>query len=223
MGLLTPEGSKRGPNLAAVTALPMFPLGTVLFPSLVLPLHVFEERYRALTRACLDGDREFGVVLIERGSEVGGGDVRTTVGTVARIVEAEEYPDGRFALVSVGVRRIRVDEWLPDDPYPRAEVHDWPDPEETDRAAAAEALADMLGPFRRSVALKVELGESSVPATIELDDDPAVASFQAAAVGPLGPLDQRKVLATEGAVPRLELLAALFADEAEVLAARLSG
>lgn len=206
-----------------MAVLPMFPLGSVLFPSLVLPLHVFEERYRALARDCLAGDREFGVVLIERGSEVGGGDVRTDVGTVARIVEAEEFPDGRYGLVAVGVHRIVVDEWLPDDPYPRAEVHDWPDPDEDDPATAASALAVMLGPFRRSLALKGELGESSVPATIELDEDPAVASFQAAAVGPLGPLDQRRVLATDGAVPRLELLTTLFAEEGEVLEARLSG
>ena len=200
----------------------MFPLGSVLFPSLVLPLHVFEERYRQLTRDCLAGGREFGVVLIERGSEVGGGDVRTTVGTVARIVEAEEYPDGRFALVAVGVRRIVVDEWLPDDPYPRAEVHDWPDPE-VDEAAADAALADMVGPFRRAVALKSELGESGVPATIELDDDAGVAAFQAAAVGPLGPLDRLRVLGTEGVLERLALLTTLFAEEADVLDARLSG
>ena len=205
--------------------LPMFPLGTVLFPTMVLPLHVFEERYRALVRDCLAADREFGVVLIERGSEVGGGDVRTDVGTVARIVEAEEYPDGRFGLVSVGVRRVRVDRWMTDDPYPKAEVRDWPDPEpgrgEAGRAESARRA--MLVPFRRALALSGELRETSVPATIELADDPGTASFQAAAVGPIGPLDQRRVLATEGAADRLELLAGLFAEEAEVLAARLSG
>ncbi|MEN3314917.1 MAG: uncharacterized protein V7605_1151, partial [Acidimicrobiaceae bacterium] len=54
----------------------MFPLGTVLFPGLALPLHVFEPRYQSLVQACLDGDGHFGIVLIERGSEVGGGDVR---------------------------------------------------------------------------------------------------------------------------------------------------
>ena len=86
----------------------MFPLGAVLFPSMVLPLHVFEPRYRALTRDCLAGDRRFGVVLIERGSEVGGGDVRFSVGTAAQIVEAAELPDGRFALGTVGVQRVRV-------------------------------------------------------------------------------------------------------------------
>ena len=78
----------------------MFPLGSVLFPSAYLPLHVFEERYRQLVRDCLAGNGEFGVVLIERGSEVGGGDVRTEVGTVARIVEVTEFDDGRFALCS---------------------------------------------------------------------------------------------------------------------------
>ena len=88
--------------------LPMFPLGSVLVPSAGLPLHVFEPRYRALVQDCLAGDREFGVVLIERGSEVGGDDVRTSVGTVARIVEATELPDGRWAVAAVGVRRVRV-------------------------------------------------------------------------------------------------------------------
>src|SRR5687767_6923459 len=61
-------------GLEASVRLPMFPLGTVLFPHMVLPLHVFEPRYRVLTRRCLDGEPMFGVVLIVRGSEVGGDD-----------------------------------------------------------------------------------------------------------------------------------------------------
>src|SRR5438128_11540018 len=102
--------------------MPMFPLGTVLFPHALLPLHVFEPRYRLMTERVLRGDREFGVVLIERGSEVGGGDVRFGTGTVARIVEAAELPDGRWVLVTIGTRRIRVLDWLAEEPYPRAEV-----------------------------------------------------------------------------------------------------
>ena len=100
----------------------MFPLGTVLFPYALLPLHVFEPRYRLMMRHVLDGDREFGVVLIERGSEVGGGDTRFDVATVARVVQAAELPDGRYALATVGMGRVRVLSWLVDDPYPRAEV-----------------------------------------------------------------------------------------------------
>ena len=109
--------------------MPMFPLGHVLLPTVYLPLHVFEPRYRELVRVCLDGEHEFGVVLIARGSEVGGGDQRLAVGTVARIVEAAELPDGRWALGTIGTRRIRVREWLTDDPYPMADVEEWPEPD----------------------------------------------------------------------------------------------
>ena len=90
----------------------MFPLGTVLFPHAVLPLHVFEPRYRVMMRRCIDGDRDFGVVLIERGSEVGGGDTRFDIGTVARIVQAAELADGRFAIAAVGLGRFRVVRWF---------------------------------------------------------------------------------------------------------------
>src|ERR1044072_5335469 len=102
--------------------LPMFPLGTVLLPFAHLPLHIFEPRYRALVKDCLAGDGEFGVVLIERGQEVGGGDGRFGGGRVAGIVQAAELPDGRWLLDAVGTERFRVTEWLPEDPYPVAMV-----------------------------------------------------------------------------------------------------
>ena len=73
-----------------------------LFPAQMLPLRVFEPRYRTLVTECIRDDEGFGVVLIERGSEVGGGDVRTAVGTVARIVHAQPYPDGRWSINSTG-------------------------------------------------------------------------------------------------------------------------
>ena len=105
---------------------------------MVLPLHVFEPRYRKLmTELMAEEDparREFGVPLIERGSEVGGGDDRSSIGTVARVMEAEEFDDGRWGLVAVGVRRFRVVSWLPDDPYPLADVDDWPDEPPTSRS-----------------------------------------------------------------------------------------
>jgi Lon protease-like protein len=185
---------------------------------LVLPLHVFEPRYRALVDDCEAGDGEFGVVLIERGSEVGGGDVRTDVGTVARIVQAERFPDGRSALATVGTRRIRVQRWLDDDPYPRAEVEDWPD-----ESAAVLALDDVDALFRRSLALAAELGEAGAPIDVELDVDPAVATFQIAALAPLGAVDRQAVLATETADERTQRLAELLSDGLELLAARLGG
>jgi Lon protease-like protein len=105
-----------------VIELPMFPLGSVLLPSTLISLHVFEDRYRALARDCIAGDRRLGVVLIERGREVGGGDVRFDVGTRAVIADAVELDDGRWIMILVGEERVRVQRWLPDDPYPRAEV-----------------------------------------------------------------------------------------------------
>ena len=102
--------------------LPMFPLGSVLFPGLGLPLRVFEPRYREMMADCLDGDGSFGVVLIERGSEVGGGEVRLRVATVARILDVSLQEDGTLGVFAVGTSRVEVLEWLPDAPYPAAIV-----------------------------------------------------------------------------------------------------
>jgi len=196
----------------------MFPLGTVLFPSMVLPLHVFEPRYRALVDDCVAGDGEFGVVLIERGSEVGGGDVRTAVGTVAQILQIERFDDGRCALAAVGTRRIRVEQWLDDDPYPRATVYDWGDPH-----GAIPDLHAVDQQFRRALALAAELGEAPAPLDVELADDPGMATFQMAALAPLGPADRQALLAAEGAEERAHLLAEQLTDAIELLRARLGG
>ena len=204
-----------------IAELPMFPLNAVVFPGVGIPLHVFEPRYRALTRHCLDGDGRFGIVLIERGSEVGGGDVRFDVGTLVRIAEAAELPDGRWVLVVVGVSRLRVARWLADEPYPRAEVAELEDrpagPDAADRRDAVERL------LRRALAIKAELGEPAAAATIELDADPALAAYQAAALAPIGPADGQRLLEPDSAEERLRLLAVLLEDEVDVLARRASG
>lgn len=198
----------------------MFPLGTVLLPGMFLPLHLFEPRYLALARHCLDGDREFGVVLIERGSEVGGDDVRTDVGTVARIVEAVELDDGRWVLGAVGHRRIRVRRWLDDDPFPLAEVEDWPDADVAPPPAGA--FAETVAALRRVLALRSELGEPAPPATVELPDEPVMGTYQVAAVGPFGPADRQRLLATDGAEARLRTLRGMLDEEARFLGQRLA-
>ena len=140
----------------------MFPLGTVLLPFAHLPLHIFEPRYRALVKDCLAEDGQFGVVLIERGQEVGGGDARFGVGTVARIMQTAELPDGRWLVDAVGTVRFRVTEWLPEEPYPLAMVEALEDEplgaggdnsqtEAADRRSAVERL------LRQVLALQVEL------------------------------------------------------------------
>jgi Lon protease-like protein len=199
----------------------MFPLGTVLLPGGVLPLHVFEPRYRALVHDCLAGDQEFGVVLIERGSEVGGDDVRSDLGTMAGIVQARELPDGRWSLITVGQRRIRVERWLEDDPYPRAEVTDWPDPDPS--ADLSGPVDDAVRMLRRVLALATEAGDPGPPATVSLAADPVVAAYQAASLAPLGPLDRQRLLGASDAASRVALLHDLLADAAELLELRLAG
>ncbi len=201
--------------------LAMFPLGTVLLPGAVLPLHVFEPRYRALVADCLADVPEFGVVLIERGSEVGGGDVRRDIATVARIVEVAELPDGRSALVTVGVRRIRITRWLLDDPYPRADVEDWPDVVDPDDGTGP-ALIDVAVRLRRVLALQAEMGDPAAPATTELSDDPVLATYHASALAPLGPDDQYRLLAAAGPAARRVLLEQLLIEAEEALRYRLA-
>ena len=121
----------------------MFPLGSVALPGEALPLHVFEPRYRRLVLDCLadeTGAAHFGTALIEHGHEVGGGDQRASVATIARIVRVGPLPGGRFEMLASAVGRATVLEWLPDDPYPIADVEPWPDrPPADDESFTARA------------------------------------------------------------------------------------
>ncbi|MUM15322.1 ATP-dependent protease [Mycobacterium sp. CBMA 623] len=120
----------------------MFPLQSVLLPGEPLPLRIFEPRYVALVHDVMAADRTFGVVLIARGQEVGGGDVRHDVGTAVRILECESLGADRFAVRGEGAHRIRIRAWLDDDPYPRAEIEPWPD-EPDERVLTLSALNEV--------------------------------------------------------------------------------
>ncbi len=172
---------------------------------MVLPLHVFEPRYRQMMEVVMAlPDRSFGVVLIERGHEVGGQDQRSNVGTLARVLEAEQSEDGRWGVLSVGVGRIRIDEWMPDDPYPQAAIVDWPD-----HSVAGEsdlvAYRRLLGSHRRLLGLTAELGHDVGPVQ-ELSDDPLLGSFQIAATAPLSTHDRQQVLSAATLEQRLPVL-----------------
>lgn len=110
--------------------LPLFPLRTVLFPGMELPLRIFEERYRVMIRELLDSGGEFGVLLIREGEEVGGGAIPHSIGTTARIEECREVEGGRFVLNARGVHRFRLLRMLPARPYPYGEVEYLPDRDE---------------------------------------------------------------------------------------------
>lgn len=199
----------------------MFPLGSVLLPRTSLRLHVFEPRYRALVEDVAAGDREFGVVLIERGHEVGGGEVRTDLGTVARIMQKQQLADGRWMLVAVGYHRIRVERWLDDAPYPRAEVHELAEPP---AGPEERRRYEELGPrLRRVLALRAEVGDPAPPATVGLPPDPVLGTFLVATLAALGPVDKQRLLAAEDVGQRLDVLEECLTELAEMLTFRLTG
>lgn len=201
--------------------LPMFPLSNVVFPYMLLPLHIFETRYQALMSDLRDVENpEFGVVLIERGSEVGGGEQRSDLGTIVKVLDSEELPDGRWVAVTAGVKRIRVTKWLPDGPYPVAGIEEVKDLEPGE---AGETLRESVQRLLRKVgALLAESGEVGPPVDMELANDITVASYQACAVASLGPLDAQRLLVFDDPVSRLKELGTLLHDQVQILELKLA-
>lgn len=218
----------------------MFPLGSVLLPGGILPLHVFEPRYRDMIRDCLraDGEPEFGQALISHGWETGGGDDRVMVGTVAQMLQVDAIDENRYALIAVGTRRIRIHAWLPDDPYPLADVEDWPDvdPDAAGlalnvaashaRVRAARALAAqvaaLLADSDETDLVSVIGGEPVDTGDDEVSDDPLLATYHLATLAPIGPADRFRLLAAPGPAARLDLLDVILDDVEAMLKFRLS-
>ncbi len=210
---------------ASTTKMPQFPLGSVLLPTQVLPLHVFEPRYRALahdviTFQVVDQPPEFGVVLIERGWEVGGDDVRSSVGTIAQVLESEEYPDGRWGMVCVGTRRFEVLEWLEDDPYPMAEIRELDDAAGTDHTE--QHINSVVAKFATCADLATKLGQSMISDPV-VPPDPSMASFALAAQAPLSDMDRYTLLAATSPDERLTKLDDMLDGVVEMMTFGLSG
>lgn len=218
-----------------MAVMPMFPLGSVLLPGGILPLHVFEPRYRDMIRDCLrgDGEPEFGQALITHGWETGGGDDRALVGTVAQMLQVDALDEDRYALVAVGTRRIRINAWLPDDPYPLADVEDWPD-EDPDAPGLAVNVAASHARVRaaRELAARAEAQTAGLePEEMEIgqfdddddiSDDPLLASYHLATLAPIGPADRFRLLAAPGPAARLDALDEILDDVEAMLKFRLS-
>jgi hypothetical protein len=197
------------------TRLPMFPLSAVLFPQATMPLHVFEPRYRQLMHDCLEGDPRFGVVLIERGSEVGGGDQRAELGTRGVITRAAELPDGRWVLEVRGEAVVVIEEWLPDDPYPQALVREPQPATMADDRGLGPLLEDAGQGVRRARALLAEHGGGpALEPGLVLDGggDAEFAAWQLCGVAPVNAYDAQRLLAADGAPERLALLVELMDD-----------
>ncbi len=203
--------------------LPLFPLGTVLFPGLVLPLHIFEDRWRALVRYLRDlpdgTPREFGVVAIDRGLEVmppPTEGVTTSevvvheVGCVAQVRQITEHPDGRFDIVTVGARRFRITGFVPSPhPYPVAGVEWLPEP-------PADEIADNLAP-RVLAAFREYLSVLRGGPDDQLPDDPVVLSHLVAATASLTVADRQALLSAPDPAARLRAELKLLARETSLV------
>ena len=177
--------------------MPMFPLTTVLLPAMPLPLKIFEERYLKLLGDLLGEETpEFGVVLIARGPAVGGGEKRMDVGTIASVTNigtTEQF----YGLESVGSRRFRVNAWLPDDPYPLADIDFIPDLIWDDTLMPARVHLESK--VRQLLAFASEFGDLQYGPDVEFSDDPMEACWQLAGVLPVGELDQLNLLGSQSA------------------------
>ena len=175
--------------------MPMFPLSTVLMPAMPLSLRIFEERYLKLLGDLVGQENpEFGVVLIERGQEIGGGEKRLGIGTLASVTDIGTL-DEFYGIESIGTQRFRVNAWLPDDPYPIADIDFIPD------LVWDESLKPVMSHLetkvRHLLAFASEFGDLQYGADTEFSDDPMQACWQLAGVLPVGPLDQVDLLSSE--------------------------
>ena len=182
--------------------LPLFPLNTVLFPHMPLPLQVFERRYKLMLRDCLDAGQSFGVVAIREGEETGAQAVPHDVGTLAKIVNMERLDDGRVKLLLTGTTRFRVLRTSADRPYLRASVRflaeRGDDPEDT-----REVMQGVAGAFGEYRSLLRQLADSE-PESIEPPLEPELLSYLVAALLNVPLLQKQELLALGRTDDRLQ-------------------
>jgi uncharacterized protein len=187
----------------------MFPLGMVVFPHQTVGLCVFEPRYHRLL-ADVAAERRFGTCLIERGSEVGGRDERTSVGTLLEIAGSHEMDAGKTLVMVEAIECFAVTRWLDDDPYPRAEVRErCCDDVPVERAL----LGSTESAVRALRALQSEVvADQCLRRDVPMDDDPGVRAWQLCALTPMSVLDQFKVLSLSNPNDRLRLVAEICCE-----------
>jgi hypothetical protein len=202
--------------------LPIFPLNVVAFPGMTVPLHVFEQRYRALVRHLLAvpvrRERLFGIVAIREGYEVGNHEARSMyrTGCVMQLTAVEEYDDGRFDIAVVGRHRMRVLSTDTAGPFLQAEVEHLPVEGETTGPATAHEAARTLAAFESYRGLVEALTGEDV-AVGKLPRDPELLSYAMAATSPLPLPDRQRLLETATTQERLRLLRQLMEEEARVM------
>jgi len=199
--------------------LPLFPLGAVLYPGMLLPLHIFEERYRQLIRDLLDGPepRRFGVIAIRKGRETGIDGVHSLyeIGCTATLRRVERHDDGRYDIVTVGTQRFRLRGLDETRPYLQGEVEMLAD-EAVDPASAEPAVRVIQATFRDYLDALTEWGGATVRIE-DLPDEPVLLSFLVAAAMVIDLPERQALLAESGTLRRMALERALLTRETAML------
>jgi uncharacterized protein len=198
--------------------LPLFPLGAVLYPGMLLPLHIFEERYRQLVRDLLEGSdpRRFGVIAIRKGRETGIDGVHSLyeVGCVATLRRVEQLEDGRFDIITIGTQRFKLLSLDETRPYLQGEVELLDDV--TGQVAAMPLVRTVQTAFRGYTDALTEWGGATVRIE-ELPDEPTLLSFIVAAAMIIDLTERQGLLAEPDTLRRLNVQRALLSRETAML------
>ena len=204
-----------------MTEVPLFPLNTVVFPGVVTPLHIFEERYRALIRELVGietvFDRVFGIIAIREGYEVGDHGMQSAhrVGTLVQLTEVEPYDDGRFDIQVIGRQRLRVTESDNSGPFLRGVVELLPDEDEPDAVSEAQHTLMTFETYREALS---EMRGGPVLAG-EMPTDPAYLSYALASTCLLTLPQRQTLLEAESAQERLGMLRRTLHEEMRAMRA----
>ena len=180
--------------------MPLFPLNVVLFPGMMLPLHIFEPRYREMVNRCIDEEIPFGVVLIQDGHEVGGAAQPHSVGTAARIKKVARAADGTMNITAVGMQRFRILELDHSRSYLSAKVAQFPL-----LNGSTKAATDMVHHVRPKIYEYVSLLSKASQTELKLDrlpEDPTTLAFLVAIALQVDNNDKQQLLAMPG-VPEM--------------------
>jgi Lon protease-like protein len=204
--------------MAASALLPLFPLGSVLFPGMLLPLHIFEPRYRLLVRRSMEKEEPFGIVLIKSGPEVGGPAEPHHIGTTARIMGSTPLPGGRSFIIARGERRFAIESIDAErEPYLVARVRYLAEDDGAEASALADRAADLFGQYLTGITSTSNDARTEVPLGELREGTPAEVSFRIAGGLGIDAAERQRLLEAERTEPRLESIIGLLERENTLL------
>ncbi|HEY8861890.1 MAG TPA: LON peptidase substrate-binding domain-containing protein [Candidatus Limnocylindria bacterium] len=204
--------------MVETATIPLFPLGSVLFPGMLLPLHIFEPRYHLLLQRALQNDQPFGIVLISSGPEVGGGAEPHRIGTTARVVGTTPLPGGRSFIIVRGERRFAIETIDAErEPYLIGQVRYLDEDEDADADALADRAADSFGQYLTGIMSTSNDARTEVPLGELREGTPAEVSYRIAGGLGIDAAERQRLLETGGATSRLESIIRLLERENALL------